>query len=469
MADSVASVVRRLREVGDPLKSPDWERRDGYYVAACRMSREDIPRLIEIAGKWTDPDWPDDTDDPDVEALDWEEAQWLPVSAWRTLADLQAEEAVGPLVGMLRELDEKDDWIPEELPRVFGKIGQSAIAALAAFAADESESERGRSIAVLGLQRIAEYQPESRDRIVTVLAEMMAHAAEGDIELNTMLLVALVELRAAEAAEPIERAFARNLLDVGMMGDWEHVRRELGVEGLGLDMPANPHNSVEDFRRRIGVGIFSKEPIFLHGDPDEEAVGAYHERAHGAFSKSSEGRQAAERFDGLGWYDGLLEFGISYLGETVDEMTLGSVREFVLEHIPRKFSVDADVAPAVVGELALFWQFLDRVYQLPAAKSIVEWLESDGLAEELKAELSNPANYGMAKSMFMLGRKSGYDMTTEAGIAQFMEVYNRSLSSPGGDQGADGPAVARGQRVGRNQPCPCGSGKKFKKCCGGRR
>lgn len=23
------------------------------------------------------------------------------------------------------------------------------------------------------------------------------------------------------------------------------------------------------------------------------------------------------------------------------------------------------------------------------------------------------------------------------------------------------------QKVGRNDPCPCGSGKKFKKCCGG--
>lgn len=25
---------------------------------------------------------------------------------------------------------------------------------------------------------------------------------------------------------------------------------------------------------------------------------------------------------------------------------------------------------------------------------------------------------------------------------------------------------ARSEKVGRNQPCPCGSGKKFKKCCG---
>jgi uncharacterized protein YecA (UPF0149 family) len=30
---------------------------------------------------------------------------------------------------------------------------------------------------------------------------------------------------------------------------------------------------------------------------------------------------------------------------------------------------------------------------------------------------------------------------------------------------ADGPVVAT-VKVGRNDPCPCGSGKKYKKCCG---
>lgn len=29
------------------------------------------------------------------------------------------------------------------------------------------------------------------------------------------------------------------------------------------------------------------------------------------------------------------------------------------------------------------------------------------------------------------------------------------------------PVVREGPRVGRNEPCPCGSGKKYKKCCGG--
>jgi len=41
--------------------------------------------------------------------------------------------------------------------------------------------------------------------------------------------------------------------------------------------------------------------------------------------------------------------------------------------------------------------------------------------------------------------------------------------SRGGEEAAEKPAqpVKRETRkVGRNEPCPCGSGKKYKKCCG---
>ncbi len=33
-------------------------------------------------------------------------------------------------------------------------------------------------------------------------------------------------------------------------------------------------------------------------------------------------------------------------------------------------------------------------------------------------------------------------------------------------RGTSSPATVGRQKVGRNEPCPCGSGKKFKKCCG---
>ncbi|HAH44109.1 MAG TPA: hypothetical protein DCM07_04505, partial [Planctomycetaceae bacterium] len=40
-----------------------------------------------------------------------------------------------------------------------------------------------------------------------------------------------------------------------------------------------------------------------------------------------------------------------------------------------------------------------------------------------------------------------------------------SNSSEPAQQAID-PIVNQQPKVGRNDPCPCGSGKKFKKCCG---
>jgi hypothetical protein len=34
------------------------------------------------------------------------------------------------------------------------------------------------------------------------------------------------------------------------------------------------------------------------------------------------------------------------------------------------------------------------------------------------------------------------------------------------EQKSSGTVVREGEKTGRNDPCPCGSGKKFKKCCG---
>ena len=39
------------------------------------------------------------------------------------------------------------------------------------------------------------------------------------------------------------------------------------------------------------------------------------------------------------------------------------------------------------------------------------------------------------------------------------------LNMIGGDTTAE-PAQRKADKVGRNAPCPCGSGKKYKKCCG---
>jgi preprotein translocase subunit SecA len=40
------------------------------------------------------------------------------------------------------------------------------------------------------------------------------------------------------------------------------------------------------------------------------------------------------------------------------------------------------------------------------------------------------------------------------------------MAGSGGASTSQVKQVIKGDKVGRNDPCPCGSGKKYKKCCG---
>jgi uncharacterized protein len=51
--------------------------------------------------------------------------------------------------------------------------------------------------------------------------------------------------------------------------------------------------------------------------------------------------------------------------------------------------------------------------------------------------------------------------------AAFAEYTHLGRAVLGGSGGTVPRAPKRVTRIGRNDPCPCGSGKKFKKCCGG--
>ena len=46
------------------------------------------------------------------------------------------------------------------------------------------------------------------------------------------------------------------------------------------------------------------------------------------------------------------------------------------------------------------------------------------------------------------------------------EATQQKLTATHGDGTLEKKPVVKGQKVGRNDPCPCGSGKKYKKCCG---
>jgi len=49
-------------------------------------------------------------------------------------------------------------------------------------------------------------------------------------------------------------------------------------------------------------------------------------------------------------------------------------------------------------------------------------------------------------------------------IPDWMQILHAARLSDSMDQFSNAPALST--KVGRNEPCPCGSGKKYKKCCG---
>jgi hypothetical protein len=192
-------------------------------------------------------------------------------------------------------------------------------------------------------------------------------------------------------------------------------------------MPNNPLNSLSIARAKMGFGVFSDSRLFVDGEPDDEALRGYYENACEQFAASDEGKEVIEKSGSPGWVNSFLRYGIEYLGETVDTMTCRDVDEILFDIFPRKVSVEPDSAGDIIFELRNFWRFVDRVHHCPEAEKIVGLLDNKSI-RRLRSELSNPANFGMAKSMVMMGRDTGFDMTSQAGINEFMMAYNAQIS-----------------------------------------
>ncbi len=151
--------VARLLTLGDPRKldKPTLESRGWPNYLGHGLGSEYIPDLIRLAGDEVFNEG--DPDSPEV---------WGPLHAWRALGQLHAIDAVAPLLDVLSN-NEDDDWVHEELPRVFALIGPAAIASVAAYLADTSKTLTNRITPVTALEKIAEAHPEARDACVGAL------------------------------------------------------------------------------------------------------------------------------------------------------------------------------------------------------------------------------------------------------------------------------------------------------------
>jgi len=141
--------------------------------------------------------------------------QWMPLHAVKLLGMLADTRALPQLVNALSMAYEvEDDWIMEDLPTVFGRIGPPAIPLLGEFIhAHERDHEfwRSRSIAVDGLVAIALQHPNEQERISTFLHGLFF--GEDDPTFLGFAAGSILDLGVSSSIPVLEKAFDRGVID----------------------------------------------------------------------------------------------------------------------------------------------------------------------------------------------------------------------------------------------------------------
>ena len=172
----------------------------------------------------------------------------------------------------------------------------------------------------------------------------------------------------------------------------------------------------------IHQDVFDEES----GERDSDKVEEYIDGLMEEFAASPEAKPLPDSGAGVGWAATMMEYALDYLGVTPAEMSRRDFEEVVFHLFPRKVSTEPETGLAIIEELRAFWRFVQRQYGLTNAVQVLASL-GPSAGERLRKELADPSNYGMAKSMFMLGKQAGFDMTTQEGLDQFMLAYNSQV------------------------------------------
>ena len=167
------------------------------------------------------------------------------------------------------------------------------------------------------------------------------------------------------------------------------------------------------------------------GMPLEKKASQYQDQLLQLFEQSPEGQTLREEGIEAGWASMLIDFGMNYLSVTPPQMAPHHLREILFDLFPRKVSASADEAPDIIRELQAFWQFLQREFHLENAAACLSMLDEKA-ARKLKSEMSDPANFGIAKSFIMMGMERGFDMSSEEGINEWMTKYNAEIAAGSG-------------------------------------
>ena len=159
------------------------------------------------------------------------------------------------------------------------------------------------------------------------------------------------------------------------------------------------------------------------------------------------------------WKDHLLS--MDHLKEGIGLRGYGQ-KDPLVEYKKESFTLFQDMMDRIEDETVRFLYFLQISHEPGAARPQMPF-DVDEEGYEDGEEEEQPAVTDQQRAM---AQTSIQDFTRN--IQRKKEKEMAELQMVGGDGSANGQSkqVIKGDKVGRNDPCPCGSGKKYKKCHG---
>jgi hypothetical protein len=171
-----------------------------------------------------------------------------------------------------------------------------------------------------------------------------------------------------------------------------------------------------------------------------------------------------------------LEYMWDYKGVSLERLRPTRVSDILLDYFPRKITADSDFYESAPAVLTVFFRWLGQTGRVADAESLCD--KVNDVAKEMLACSQDPLNWGPAKSLFMQAKSEGVDVTDDKAMKRYTALYGlrqlaaakqRREAEPRGASSCEylpAPIVRQSPKVRRNDPCTCGSGKKYKKCCG---
>ena len=235
--------LNKFLELGRPdtYNVEDW----ADYVSEYNLTDEHIPDLLKMLDVYTQPI--DDFDEHDP-------ASWTAIHVWRALGQLKNEQAIQPLIDVMMR-GTWEDWGWEDIPQAIALIGEPAIEPVKRELAKRAAKYDLHPTWFHGtLENIANMNNSLKERVVDILIEQLEEAKTNDPALNGFIIGTFLDWKVERALPTIEKAFATDSVDTGIVGDWEEVQVAFGLLSIdNIDVAAKNAKRRLDRMRDMGM------------------------------------------------------------------------------------------------------------------------------------------------------------------------------------------------------------------------